>query len=142
MDRLDALDNKLLALLRENSRLPTASLAAHLGTSRGTVQNRIQRLMSAGILAGFTIRLRGDAGLGQVRAITSLEVRSTDGRAVIAALRRLPDVGRVYSTNGRWDLVAELNTATLASLDQVLAEIRALPAVTHSETSILLSELK
>jgi DNA-binding Lrp family transcriptional regulator len=106
------------------------------------VQNRIQRLMQAGILAGFTIRLRGDAGLGQVRAITSLEVRSADGRAVIAALRRLPDVGRVYSTNGRWDLVVEINTATLASLDQVLAEIRALPAVTHSETSILLSELK
>ena len=48
----------------------------------------------------------------------------------------------MHSTNGRWDLVAEVNTADLASLDRVLAAIRALAPVANSETSILLAELK
>ena len=54
-----------------------------------------------------------------MRAIMAIEVRSADMRAVVAALRRMPEVGRVHSTNGRWDLVAEINTADLAALDRV-----------------------
>jgi DNA-binding Lrp family transcriptional regulator len=141
-DSLDDLDRRLLQLLRDDSRLPTATLAKRLGTSRGTVQNRVDRLQANGILLGFTIRLRGDVETGQVRAITSIEVRSAETRSVIAVLKRMPDVGRIYSTNGRWDLVVEINTPSLLALDRVLGEIRALRAVSHSETSILLVELK
>jgi DNA-binding Lrp family transcriptional regulator len=142
MRDLDDLDRKLIGALRADSRLPAATLAKRLGTSRGTVQNRIDRLLADGILLGFTIRLRGEAETGQVRAITSLEVRSAEAKSVIAALKGMPDIGRVYSTNGRWDLVAEINAESLAALDRVLGEIRALRAVAQSETSILLSELK
>ena len=92
---LDDTDRRLLAMLRENGRLPTATLAQHLGVSRGTVQNRIDRLVEAGVLLGFTVRLRGEAEGAAVRAIMSIEVRSADMRAVVAALRRMPDVGRV-----------------------------------------------
>ena len=42
---LDATDRRLIELLRDNSRLPTATLARHLDVSRGTVQNRIDRLL-------------------------------------------------------------------------------------------------
>ena len=140
--KLDDLDRRLITLLRDNARLPTSSLAQHLGCSRATVQNRIYRLVQAGVLIGFTIRLRGDVADAAVRAITSIEVRSSDTRTVIAALKRMPDVGRVHSTNGRWDLVAEINAADLAQLDRVLTDIRTLRAVANSETSILLSEVK
>ena len=53
----------------------------------------------------------------------------------------MPEVGRVHSTNGRWDLVAEIATADLAALDRALTAIRALKPVANSETSILLAEL-
>jgi DNA-binding Lrp family transcriptional regulator len=139
---LDDLDRRLIALLREDARLPGATLARRLGVSRGTVQNRIERLRAAGVLLGFTARLRGDAEGAPVRAVMSIEVRSADTRAVVAALRRMPDVGRVHSTNGRWDLVAEINAADLGALDRALGEIRALKPVANSETSILLAELK
>ena len=142
MNGLDDLALRLMGLLRDDARLPTATLARRLGVSRGTAQNRIDRLMRDGVLLGFTARLRSEAARGAVRAIVSVELRSADMRAVIAALRRMPDVGRVHSTNGRWDLVAEIDTATLASLDATLTAIRALKAVANSETSILLSELK
>jgi DNA-binding Lrp family transcriptional regulator len=142
MPALDDTDRRLVALLRANGRLPAATLARHLGISRGTVQNRLDRLLATGVILGFTVRLQSDAEGAGVRAIISIEVRSADTRAVVAALRRMPEVGRIHSTNGRWDLVAEIATPDLASLDRALTEIRALKPVTTSETSILLSELK
>ena len=48
---------------------------------------------------------------------------------MIAALRRMPEVGRIHSTNGRWDLIAELDTPDLAALDRALIAIRALKPV-------------
>ncbi len=139
---LDGTDRQLIAELRENARLPTATLAKRLGVSRGTVQNRIDRLQTAGLLLGFTIRLRGDAEAGIIRAITALELRAGEAKAAVAALKRTPEVSRIYSTNGRWDLVVELRAADLAELDRVLTEIRAIRAISHSETNILLAELK
>lgn len=69
-------------------------------------------------------------------------MRSADTKAVVAALKRMPDVGRIHSTNGRWDLVVELNAADLSTLDRVLHEIRDVRGVSASETSILLSDFK
>jgi DNA-binding Lrp family transcriptional regulator len=141
VEALDALDRRLIGLLRADARLPSAALARQLGVSRGTVQNRIERLMAGGVLLGFTVRLAG-AAEAAVRAIVAIEVRSADTRAVVTALRRMPEVGRVHSTNGRWDLIAEIDAHDLAALDRVLTAIRALRPVANSETSILLSELK
>lgn len=141
MNTLDDTDRRLIGLLRDNGRLPSATLARTLGVSRGTVQNRIDRLVAAGVLLGFTVRLAGEAEAA-VRAMMAVEVRSADVRTVVASLRRMPEVGRVWSTNGRWDLVAEINAGDLAALDATLTAIRALKAVSNSETSILLAALK
>lgn len=142
MRTIDDTDRRLIAALRENARLPSAVLARRLGISRGTVQNRLDRLAEDGVILGFTVRLSGEAEAAAVRATMAIEVRSSDMRAVVAALRRMPAVGRVWSTNGRWDLVAEIATGDLASLDATLTAIRALKAVANSETSILLAALK
>jgi DNA-binding Lrp family transcriptional regulator len=139
---LDPIDRRLIELLRDNARLPLASLAKILGVSRGTVQNRIDRLRAAGVLLGFTIRLGADAEAGVIRAVTTLELRSGEVKAVVGTLKRNPEVSRIYSTNGRWDLVVELRAADLAALDRVLTEIRAIRAIAQSETNILLAELK
>lgn len=139
---LDDLDTRLIGLLRADARLPTATLAKHLGVSRGTVQNRIDRLTREGILLGFTVRLRNDEIGAGVRAIMAIELRAAEARRVVAGLRRMPEVLRVHSTNGRWDMIAELATPDLAALDAALTAIRAMPAVANSETSILLAELR
>jgi DNA-binding Lrp family transcriptional regulator len=137
---LDDLDHRLIRLLRDDARLPAATLARRLGVSRGTVQNRVDRLVSGGVVLGFTLRLRSDVESSGVRAITSVEVRAADMKAVVAALKRLPDVVRIHSTNGRWDLVLEIVAPDLATLDRTLHDVRAIRGVSLSETSILLSE--
>ena len=57
---MDDTDRRLIALLRENARVPVAALAHLLKVSRGTVQNRIDRLTADGVIGGFTVRLKPD----------------------------------------------------------------------------------
>lgn len=138
---LDDVDHRLIELLRADGRIPAAKLASILGVSRGTVQNRIDRLLARGVLKGFTVRLRTDVDTHLIRALMLLEVRAPDLKTVTAQIKRFPEVARVWSTNGRWDLVAEIGTRDLAALDAVIAGIRTVRGVSHSETSILLTEL-
>jgi DNA-binding Lrp family transcriptional regulator len=62
--------------------------------------------------------------------------------AVIAALRGDPAVSALHSTNGRWDIVAELRADSLEAFDRVLGRIRQLEGVSRTETSLLLSTVK
>ncbi len=139
---MDDTDRRLVALLRENARLPVASLAEILKVSRGTVQNRIDRLMEDGVILGFTVRLKPEAEPHPVRAITMIAVEGEHGTAVIKALRGFPEIQALYTTNGRWDIVVELGVASLEGFDQALQRIRFVKGIANSETSLLLSTHK
>ena len=135
---MDDLDRRLLALLREDARAPASSLAARLKVSRGTVQNRIERMLARGTIQGFTVRARPELEAERVRAVMSLAIEGERTRAVLKAMRGFPEVAAVHSTNGRWDLIAELDTATLADFSRLLDELRTIEGIGASETSLLL----
>jgi DNA-binding Lrp family transcriptional regulator len=139
---MDDLDHRLLALLRSDARASVASLAKKLGVARGTVQNRMARLESDGTIAGYTVRLKPDAQEQRIRALMTIAVEGNQVDAVVQALRGEPDIASLHSTNGRWDLVAELHTDSLASFDRMLARISRMPGVSSSETSLLLTTFK
>lgn len=139
---MDSLDRRLLALLRENARASIASLAKELGVARGTVQNRLARLERDGTVVGYSVRLKPQVEEHRIRALMTIAVEGNRIDSVIAALRGDPAVGALHSTNGRWDIVAELRADSLASFDQVLGRIRQLEGISSTETSLLLSTFK
>jgi DNA-binding Lrp family transcriptional regulator len=136
---MDDKDRQLVTLLRKNARLPVAALAQALGVSRGTVQNRINRLIERGTIQGFTIRLRPDAEPARVRAVTMVAVDGERTERIIKLLRGYPEIAEIHTTNGRWDLVLELSTESLEAFDQALRSIRQIKGIAGSETSLLLS---
>ena len=136
MVNMDATDQQLLSLLRKDARASIATLAQKLGVSRGTVTNRITRLEDAGIIVGYTVRLRPDAEPNEIRAWMSIAVEGNETRAVIANLLGEPGVASLHDTNGRWDLLAELRAANLSELSQVLERIRLVRGISSTETSI------
>jgi DNA-binding Lrp family transcriptional regulator len=139
---MDDLDQRLIALLRHDARATVASLAEALGVARGTVQNRMARLEAEGTIVGYTVRLRPDVEEQRIRALTTIAVEGNHVEAVIAALRGEPAVGALHSTNGRWDIVAELRADSLEAFDRMLGRIRQLEGVSRTETSLLLSTFK
>ncbi|MBW7921019.1 MAG: Lrp/AsnC family transcriptional regulator [Rubellimicrobium sp.] len=141
MHIFDELDHRLIALLREDGRAPVSRLAAALNVSRATVQVRMERLLQSGALLGFTARVREDHADGAVRAIMLIEVAGRSITAVIRRLRGLPELYTLHTTNGGWDLVAEIRAANLHDFDRLLREVRSIEGVLNSETSILLSSV-
>ncbi len=138
---MDDLDRKLISLLRSDARTPVSSLAPQLGVSRATVRARIDRLQDSGTIQGFTLAM-GKVPGAQVRAITTLKV---DGQAADSVFRRLtgyPEVHAIYSTNGRWDIITEIEATNLETFDVLLREIRRIQGVFDSETNILLASHK
>jgi DNA-binding Lrp family transcriptional regulator len=139
---VDDLDRQLIALLRNDARASVASLAKAVNVARGTVQNRMARLAANGTIVGFTVRLKPDVEEQRIRAFTTLAVEGNKLEAVIRALRGEPAVAALYSTNGRWDIVAELRADSLEAFDRVLARMRLIEGISQSETSLLLSTFK
>ncbi len=133
---MDATDRELLSLLRKNARTSVAILARKLSVSRGTVSNRITKLEDAGIIVGYTVRLRPDAQPHEIRAWMGVAVEGNETRAVIASLLGEPGVATLHDTNGRWDLLAELRAANLSELSRVMERVRLIRGISSSETSI------
>jgi DNA-binding Lrp family transcriptional regulator len=133
---MDTTDQQLLSLLRKDARTSAATLASKLGVSRGTISNRITKLEDAGIIVGYTVRLRPDAQPKEISASMSIAVEGNETRAVIASLLGEPGVATLHDTNGRWDLLAELRAANLSELSQVLERIRLVRGISNTETSI------
>ena len=138
---LDPIDRKLIALLRTDGRAPVVQLARELGVSRATVNKRLERLTASGRVLGFTVRTRDASDDDDVRAISLIEVEGRTTNQVITALRGVPEIQSLHSTNGGWDLVAEIRADSLRTFDQVLGRIRAVEGVINSETSLLLDSV-
>ena len=141
MHVVDPLDQRLIALLRADGRASMSQVAAALHVSRGTAQNRLDRLIQAGVILGFTVRVRQDIDERLIRALMTIQLAGKTTTAVIARLRGLPEIRTLHTTNGTWDLIAEIAVDTLPDLDRVLGTIRAIDGIRSSETSILLTSM-
>ncbi|MFC6357031.1 Lrp/AsnC family transcriptional regulator [Luethyella okanaganae] len=141
MMTVDELDRRLLAELRQDGRASVASLARSLGVARATVNSRLDRLMRSGTVVGFTVRVRDEIDPLSIHAIALIEVEGRTTDHVIRRLRGFPEIRALHTTNGGWDLVAELETETLIEFDAVLGRIRMIDGVVNSETSLLLSSV-
>jgi len=137
----DQLDRELISVLRRDGRASLSKIAQILNVSRGTVQNRLDRLLNSGALLGFTIRVREDYEADTVRAIMMIEVEGKSTAEVIRRLRGFPELTAIHTTNGSWDLVAEVQTTSLQDFDRVLREVRMIDGILNSETNLLLSSV-
>lgn len=136
---MDDLDKKLIAALRKNARKSLSELAAELQTSRTTVRSRMERLVERGDIVDFTVRLREDVAQAPVRGLMMLGIEGRGTHRVLHQLLGQNSVREVHSTNGKWDLIVEINADSLEAFDRVLTDIRRIEGVQTSETNLLLT---
>ena len=98
----------------------------------------MRRLETRGIIKGYTALVADDEGQNSIRALTSIELEGNSFPHVAEALMSDPGVVAVHSTNGRWDIVLELQLQSLPALNELLERVRSIDGVNASETSILL----
>lgn len=136
---IDAQDQALLALLREDARTSTTELARRLKLSRTTVQSRIERLKTRGVITGFTVKSGEAYERGQVQAHVMINALPKLSQRVEVALRHLPEVRKLYTISGMYDLIAIVSTDSVQAMDKLLDRIGALEGVDRTQSSIVLS---
>lgn len=137
--QLDDKDRHLIGLLREDARLPTAALARSLGVARTTVVERLKRLEKAGVISGYTVRLSDEAQRARMKVHALLSVDAKKADTVVQALRKIIQVRAVYAISGVFDCMALVEAESTEEIDRVLDAIGAIPGVSRTQSSIVLS---
>lgn len=131
-------DEKLLFLLRQNARASVSDLARRLDLSRSTVQNRIARLESTGVIRGYSLEMGGEYLANRVEAHVSIKVHQKLTGKTNTALERIGHVVQLYSVSGEYDLLAIVQAQSLEELSAVLDEIGNLEGVERTNSAVVL----
>ncbi len=136
---MDSTDQRLLDLLEADARASVTALSQYLKLARSTVQDRIARLEKSGEIRGYTIRRADPRAARLIRAHVMLSVDPKLQDRVVADLKALPELKRLVTVSGEFDLIAELAAATTERLDTLLDHIGRLKGILRTMSSIVLS---
>ncbi len=137
-NRLDSTNRKLIGYLRHDGRASITTLAAELGLSRATVQARLGQMIREGTIRRFTVELSAPETDDKIHAVMMVELQGNLARSVIARMKKMPQIASLHTTNGAWDLVAQIEVGSLTEFDQTLRAVREISGVSNSETCLLL----
>ena len=142
--RLDAFDNKLLALLQQDNRRTFAELGDAVGLSPTAVRRRVGRLRASGVIVA-DVSLVDPARLG-VTVIISVRFEKeshTTYEAFKAQMRALPEVAQCYTVSGDVDFIVIAHLPDLAHYDVWIGEhLLSNDAIARSDTNIVYSRVK
>ncbi|MBY0352650.1 Lrp/AsnC family transcriptional regulator [Tabrizicola sp.] len=136
---MDELDRNIIGLLSADARVSVATLSRRLKVARSTIQARLERLETSGVIAGYTLKLGEAAREGRLRASVLLTIEPRSQAAVLSRLRSIAEIERVFTTSGRFDFLVQVACPNTQVLDSVLDQIGAMTGVRASESLIHLS---
>lgn len=137
---LDEIDNKILALLMDNARLPVTTIAKHVGIARTTVIARIAALEKREFIAGYGLKLNPAMLQPMVRAYVGLSIDAKSVSGLVKSLQRVAEVESLCAVSGAIDYMLTLRCASTEVLDTLLDQIGTLEGVRQTSTSIILSK--
>ena len=132
-------DQQLRSVLRGKARTSTTELAQILGVSRSTVQKRLERLETEGVISGYTVQLSSDYLDQEIKAHVMVTVRPHMTKDIITSMEKLGAVRAVYSVSGPHDLIIEIAAMSVNDLDNVIDSIIAIEGVERTVSSVILS---
>ena len=134
---MDDLDREILAILRRDSRTPYTEIADRVGTSEGTVRNRVERLIDEGVIERFTVATR----TGNVKAMVEIGVAvDVDTDDISGRMADWSGVDFVWQVSGEEDVVAVADTADTGTLNEMITRARELDEVISTKTRLILDE--
>lgn len=140
--RLDTLDERIVALLRDNARLSFADIGTEVGLSAPAVKRRVDRLQASGAIRGFTV-LVDPATLGwTTEAYVELFCQGkTSPDAIRQGLERFPEVVGASTVTGDADALVHILAADIHHFEQVLERMNSEPYVVRTRSVLVLSRL-
>jgi DNA-binding Lrp family transcriptional regulator len=136
---IDELDARLIATLRAEPRVGLLEVARRLGVARGTVQARLSKLESSGVITGHGPEV-DPAALGySIGAFILIELAQGRLAEAIAVMESMPEVLEADAISGPHDLICRVVARDTEHLQQLVNELLRTPAIRRCTSQIVLS---
>ncbi len=139
---MDAIDQGILEILLGDGRATYAMIGRHVGLSVAATKRRVDRMIRDGVIRRFTVVV--DPALLGWNLEAHLRVFTT-GAVPFAIMRsdleKVPEIVGAFTVAGPADAVLRVMAADLAHLERVISQVRGLPYVQQTDTTVLLSTL-
>ncbi|WP_135535717.1 Lrp/AsnC family transcriptional regulator [Halostella pelagica] len=134
---MDSLDQEILNVLRRDARTPYTEIANEVGTSEGTVRNRVERMTEEGVIERFTVATR----TGNVKAMIEVSVAvDVDTTAVSERIAEWEEVDFVWQVSGEEDVVLIVDASDTQGVNELITQARELEEVVNTKTRLILNE--
>jgi DNA-binding Lrp family transcriptional regulator len=134
---MDDLDRRILGILRRDARIPYTEIAERVGTSEGTVRNRVERMLDQGTIERFTVATR----TGNVKAMIEVSVAVDVNTAQVSeAMAEWEEVDFVWQVSGEEDVVLVVDAIDTDALNDLITQARELDEVQSTKTRLILDE--
>ncbi|MET0740881.1 MAG: Lrp/AsnC family transcriptional regulator [Candidatus Nanopelagicales bacterium] len=136
---MDALDARIVHLFATEPRVGVLEASRRLNVARGTIQARLDRMQSTGVITGFGPEIDPAAiGYG-VTAFATLEIRQVEGHGTVEDhLAAIPEVLEVHTITGTGDLLVRIVGRSNDDLQRVIDDVVAIPSIVRTSTVIAL----
>ncbi|GAB6880554.1 Lrp/AsnC family transcriptional regulator [Halorubrum gandharaense] len=134
---MDDLDRRILSILRRDARTPYTEIAERVGTSEGTVRNRVDRMTEEGTIERFTVTTR----TGNVKAMIEISVEmNVDTAAVGERMVEWEEVDFVWQVSGEEDVVLVVDAVDTRAVNELISQAREMDEVKSTKTRLILDE--
>ena len=114
-------------------------MARELGVSRVRIDAHKKKMETSGVISGYTLKLGTEEFRHKVSDWTLISVQANKEEYAIEKMIGTPEITRLHTTNGKWNLAAEIQVPTLEHFDAVISKLRQIDGITETDTSLLLS---
>ena len=139
-NEFDSTDERIMQLLREDSRKSFVDIGAHIGLSESAVRRRVKNLMDSGLIRRFTIEMGTS---NKTSAITFISVDShVETDIVCSKLRDLEGIEVIYEITGQYDIAVIIAAPTIADINRSVDNLRRIEGVSDTNTVIVLRTIR
>ena len=133
---VDEIDERIINLLKENSRMTYVEIGNTVGLSEGAVRNRVQALVGSGVIRKFTIEVTPSIS---VRALTMISVNpSIPTYTISKIIEKLSGVERIYEVTGEYDIFCVVSSRDIEGVNQCIEDMRKIEGIMKTNTIIVL----
>ena len=142
MEKIDALDTKILSLLSSNARMPFKDVAAECGVSRAAIHQRVQHMIENGVItgSGFDVNPKS-LGYNTCTYVGITLERGSMYKTVVERLLHIPEIVECHFTTGPYTMLVKLYARDNGQLMDLLNnKMQSIDGVVATETLISLEQ--
>ena len=138
---LDDVDQQILDILIDNTRIPFTDISKRLLISAGTVHVRVKKMEEAGIIRGSSLNLDyNKLGYSFIAYVGIFLERTSKTVEVIDALNEIPYVTVAHITTGKFNIFCKVRARDTLHAKEIIFTIDDIDGISRTETMISMEE--